>query len=79
VKNLVEEIVNKNFESNWIIRFLQRKKYILRGVYLITIDYKRKISDNSHYYKYFYINVSLRFSLLRVILNIEVLFYLIIK
>jgi hypothetical protein len=79
MKNLAEEIANINFKFNWTTRFLQRKKNILRNVYLIIIDYKRKISDNSYYYKYFYINVRLRFSLLRIILNIEIHFYLVVK
>jgi hypothetical protein len=26
VKNLAEEIANKNFDPNWITRFLKRKK-----------------------------------------------------
>ncbi len=79
MKNFAEEIANTNLGPNWTTRFLQRKKNILRNVYLTTIDYKRKISDNSHHYEYFYTNVRLRFSLLRVILNIKVHFYLIAK
>jgi transposase-like protein len=79
MKNLTEEIANTNLRPNWTTRFLQRKKNVLRSVYLTTIDHKRKISDNSHHYEYFYINVRLRFSLLRVIFNIEVHFYLIAK
>jgi hypothetical protein len=61
VKNLAEEIANKNFDPNWVIIFLQRKKKVLRNVYLTIIDYKRKISDNSHYYEYFFINVRSHF------------------
>jgi hypothetical protein len=61
MKNLVEEIVNKNFDSNWTIRFLKRKKNVIRSVYLIIINYKCKVSDNSHYYKYFFTNVRLYF------------------
>jgi hypothetical protein len=54
VKNLAEEIANKNLNSNWITRFLKRKKNIIRNVYLIIINYKRKVSDNSHHYKHFF-------------------------
>jgi hypothetical protein len=61
VKNFVEEIANKNLNPNWIIRFLKRKKNVIRSVYLIIINYKRKVSDNSYYYKYFFINVRLYF------------------
>jgi hypothetical protein len=61
VKNLAEEIVNKNLDSKWTTRFLKRKKNVIRSVYLTIIDYKRKISDNSHYYEHFFINVRLYF------------------
>jgi hypothetical protein len=61
IKNFAEEIANKNLKSNWTIRFLQRKKKIIRSVYLTTINYKRKISDNSYHYKHFFTNVRLRF------------------
>jgi hypothetical protein len=61
MKNLAEEIANKNLNPNWIIRFLKRKKNIIRNVYLITINYKRKVSDNSHHYKHFFTNVRLYF------------------
>jgi hypothetical protein len=33
----------------------------LKSVYLIIIDYKRKISDNSYHYKYFFTNIRLHF------------------
>jgi hypothetical protein len=61
VKNLVEEIVNKNLNSNWTTKFLKRKKNVIRNVYLIIINYKRKVSDNSYHYKYFFTNVRLYF------------------
>jgi hypothetical protein len=61
MKNLAEEIANKNLNPNWTTRFLKRKKNIIRSVYLIIINYKRKVSDNSHHYKHFFINVRLYF------------------
>jgi hypothetical protein len=61
IKNLAEEFANKKLNYNWIGRFVERKKIILKSVYLTIIDYKRKISDNSHYYKHFFTNVRLRF------------------
>jgi hypothetical protein len=61
VKNLVEEIANKNLNPNWTTRFLKRKKNVIRNIYLTIINYKRKVSDNSHYYKYFFTNVCLYF------------------
>jgi hypothetical protein len=75
IKNLAEELANKELNYNWIGRFVERKKIILKSVYLTTIDYKRKISDNSYYYKYFFTNVRLRFyyivSVMRVTFVIE--------
>jgi hypothetical protein len=61
MKNLAKEIANKNLNPNWIIRFLKRKKNVIRSVYLTTIDYKRKVSDNSYHYEYFFTNVRLYF------------------
>jgi hypothetical protein len=54
VKNLAEEIANKNLNPNWTTRFLKCKKNIIRSVYLTIIDYKRKVSDNSHHYEHFF-------------------------
>jgi hypothetical protein len=77
VKNLAEELADKEFSYNWISRFTERKKKILKSVYLIIIDYKRKIANNSRYYEYFFENVRLIFSYvspaLRVIFVIEIL------
>jgi hypothetical protein len=61
VKNLAEELANKELNHNWVGRFVERKKTMLKSVYLTTIDHKRKISDNSHHYEYFFTNVRLRF------------------
>jgi hypothetical protein len=53
------------------------KKKILKSVYLIIIDYKRKIADNSRHYEYFFENIRLIFfyvsSILRVIFVTEIL------
>jgi hypothetical protein len=51
IKNLAEKLANKKSNYDWIERFVERKKTILKNVYLTTINYKRKISDNSYYYK----------------------------
>jgi hypothetical protein len=61
MKNLAEELANKKLNYNWIGRFVERKKIILKNVYLIIINYKRKISDNSHYYTNFFTNIRLLF------------------
>jgi hypothetical protein len=61
VKNLADELANKKLNDNWIGRFVERKKIVLKRVYLIIINYKRKISDNFHYYEYFFTNIRLHF------------------
>jgi hypothetical protein len=61
IKIFAEEFANKKLNYNWIERFVERKKIILKSVYLTIINYKRKISDNSHYYKYFFTNLRLYF------------------
>jgi hypothetical protein len=75
VKNLTEELANKKLNYNWVGRFVERKKIILKDIYLTIINYKRKISDNSYHYEYFFTNIRLRFyyiiSVIRVIFVTE--------
>jgi hypothetical protein len=77
VKNLAEELADKEFNYNWVSRFTERKKKILKNVCLITIAHERKIPDNSRHYEHFFENVRLLFyyvsSALRVIFITEVL------
>jgi hypothetical protein len=61
VKNLAEELANKKLNYNWVGRFVKRKKTLLKSVYLITIDYRREVSDNSYHYEHFFTNVCLYF------------------
>ena len=61
VKNLAEKLANKILSYNWVGRFVKRKKALLKSVYLTIIDYRRKVSDNSHYYEHFFTNVCLYF------------------
>jgi hypothetical protein len=75
VKNLAEELANKELNYKWVGRFVERKKIVLKSIYLTTINHKCKISDNSHYYEYFFTNIRLRFyyvvSIMRVIFVTE--------
>ena len=59
VRNLAKELAGKDIGSNWVARFVKRKKDALRSIYLTPIDHQRKVSDNSHHYKYFFANVRL--------------------
>jgi len=63
VKNLAEEILGLKLEYYWVGRLIERKKKLLKSLYLIIIDHKRKIADNSHFYNHFFENVRLIFSL----------------
>ena len=80
VKNLAEELANKELSHNWVGRFIERKKKVLKSIYLTTMDHKRKIADNSRYYEHFFENVSLFFScvlsLLRILFITKPLLYL---
>jgi hypothetical protein len=54
VKNFAEEIIGKELEQSWTGRFIQRYKNTLKSIYLTTINYKRKIADNSRHYNHFF-------------------------
>jgi hypothetical protein len=60
VKNLAEEIIRNEIGPNWVARFIRRHHDQLKSVYLRTIDHKRKIADNSHYFQHFYDTVRAR-------------------
>jgi AraC-like DNA-binding protein len=54
VKNIAEEIAYVKLGPNWVSRFCKRHRDQLTSVYLRTIDHKRKIADNSRYFRHFY-------------------------
>jgi hypothetical protein len=39
VKNLAEKLAGKDIGQNWVLRFVKRKKDVLRSIYLTPIDY----------------------------------------
>ena len=47
LKNIAESITHTSLGPNWTARFCKRHYTRLVSVYLRTIDYKRKIADNS--------------------------------
>ena len=61
VKNLTKELAGKDVGRNWVGRFVERKKTVLKSIYLTPIDHQRKVSDNSHHYEHFFANVRLYF------------------
>jgi hypothetical protein len=62
IKNLAEEIIHAELKKNWVFRFIRRYYNQLISVYLRTIDHKRKITDNSHYFKHFFNTVRIIFA-----------------
>jgi transposase-like protein len=54
VRNLAKELSKSDVGVNWVSRFCARYKNELKSVYLRTIDYKRKIADNSLHFKHYF-------------------------
>ena len=54
LKNIAESIGQTHLGRNWVARFCKRHYTRLASVYLRTIDHKRKIVDNSHYFQHFF-------------------------
>jgi hypothetical protein len=70
VKNLAEELAGKDISQNWVSRFVKRKKDVIKSIYLTSIDYQRKVSDNSYHYKHFFANVRLYFYCVMIIVRL---------
>src|SRR5947199_6447927 len=58
LKNIAEELAKTKLGHNWVARFCRRHRSRLASVYLRTIDHKRKIADNSRYFRHFFDLVS---------------------
>ena len=58
LKNIAEEISKTKLGPNWVARFCKRHSHRLTSVYLRAIDYKRKVADNSRYFRKFFDLVS---------------------
>jgi Tc5 transposase DNA-binding domain len=54
LKNIAESIGQTHLGRNWAARFCKRHHTRLASIYLRTIDHKRKIADNSHYFQHFF-------------------------
>jgi hypothetical protein len=54
LKNIAESIGQTHLGRNWTARFCKRYRTRLVSIYLRTIDHKRKIADNSHYFQHFF-------------------------
>ena len=47
LKNIAKSLSQKTLGPNWVAHFYQRHRTRLASIYLRTIDYKRKMADNS--------------------------------
>jgi AraC-like DNA-binding protein len=54
LKNIAESIAHTTLGPSWVARFCKRYRTRLASLYLRTIDHKRKIADNSHYFQHFF-------------------------
>ena len=63
VKNLAEELVNSPVGVHWVSRFYKRHQKQLYSIYLYTIDYKRKITDNLLYFEHYFNTISYLFKI----------------
>lgn len=54
VENLVREMTQEYVGENWINRFIKRYNNVLNSVYLDSIDYSRRVADNSRYFEHYF-------------------------
>jgi hypothetical protein len=59
VRNLIRELSKTEIGEHWVSRFYKRYKDELSNVYLRVINYKRKIVNNSFYFKHYFKFISL--------------------
>lgn len=58
VKNLVQEMTGKVVGDHWVTRFVKRHADKLESIYLTSIDYARRVADNSRHFKHYFERVS---------------------
>ena len=63
VRNLVSELSGTPVGKNWVSRFVKRRDNELCSVYLDSIDYARRIADNSKHFKHYFELASAKFFL----------------
>ena len=54
VENLVQELTQVDPGEHWVSRFVKRHNSKLESVYLDSIDYSRRVADNSQHFKHYY-------------------------
>lgn len=54
VENLVRELTQQPIGKHWVRRFIKRHKDELDSVYLDSIDYARRVADNSRHFEHYF-------------------------
>ena len=58
VENLVQELIKVSVGDRWVSRFVERHHDELESIFLDSIDYARRVADNSRYFKHYFERVS---------------------
>ena len=61
VENLVQELIKVSVRNRWISRFVERHYNELKNIFLNSIDYARRVTDNSRHFKHYFERVSVYF------------------
>ena len=62
VQNLVQELTKAPVGEHWVSRFVDRHRKELKSVYLDSIDYSRRVADNSRHFSHYFMLVSVLFA-----------------
>ena len=58
MRNLVVELFREPVRKNWVTRFIKRHDDELCSVFLDSIDYARRVADNSRHFEHYFELVS---------------------
>ena len=58
VRNVVVELSGEPARKNWVTRFIKRHDDELCSMFLDSIDYARRVADNSRHFKHCFESVS---------------------
>ena len=61
VRNLVQELTGGPIGDHWVTRFTKRHDDKLASIYLDSIDYSRRVADNSRHFSHYFMLVSISF------------------
>lgn len=61
IQNLVQELIKGPVGEHWVNRFINRHNNELASVYLESIDYARRVADNSRHFSHYLMLVSVFF------------------